>query len=55
MADWTETKEKLRGQIIRLTDNKVLIDIGSREELISRLEIKLGKTREVIARIIKDL
>jgi hypothetical protein len=55
MANWNETKERLRSKIVALTDNKVLIALEKRDDLISKLAVKLGKTREAIVKIIKDL
>jgi hypothetical protein len=55
MADWNEIKETLRKKIIQLTGNKVLIVIEKQDDLISKLEVKLGATREAIVKIIKEL
>jgi hypothetical protein len=55
MADWNEIKEQLKTKIIQLTDNKILIATEKQEDLIHKLEVRLGKTREVILKILAQL
>jgi hypothetical protein len=55
MADWNEIKEQLKIKIIHLTDNKILIASEKQEDLIHKLEVRLGKTREVILKILAQL
>jgi hypothetical protein len=55
MVSWEETKERLKQKISTLTDDNLLPAIEKQEELLSRLEVKLGQTREVIIRIISKL
>jgi hypothetical protein len=55
MANWDETKERLKTKIVQLTDYSVSIALEKREDLISKLEIKLGKTRAAIVQLIKEL
>jgi hypothetical protein len=55
MADWNEIKERLKIKIIELTDNKILVASEKQEDLIHKLEVRLGKTREVILKILAQL
>lgn len=54
-GDWKELKDKLKEQFEQLTDNDLLLAHGKKEELLNRLQIKLGKSREEIQTIISDL
>jgi len=54
-GSWNETKGKLKQQFAILTDNDLLLVEGKQDELIGRLQIKLGKTKEEILKIISSL
>ncbi len=54
-GNWNETKGKLKQKFALLTDNDLLFEDGKQEELIGRLQIKLGKTKEEIKKIISAL
>ena len=54
-SNWSETKAKLKIKFALLTDNDLLFVEGKQEELISRLQAKLGKTKKEIQQIIADL
>lgn len=54
-GNWNELKGKLKQQFAQLTDNDLLFAEGKKEELIGRLQIKLGKTKEEINKIISSL
>lgn len=49
---WLETKSKLKQRFALLTDNDLLLLEGKQDELIGRLQVKLGKTKEEIQKII---
>jgi uncharacterized protein YjbJ (UPF0337 family) len=55
MINWNETKEKLKEKFAKLTDNDLLMMNGAQDELLKRLEAKLGKTREAIRKLISEL
>jgi hypothetical protein len=55
MVNWDETKERLKQKISTLTDDNLLFVREKQEELLRRLEAKLGQTREVIIKIISKL
>jgi uncharacterized protein YjbJ (UPF0337 family) len=52
---WNETKGKLKQKHAKLTDNDLLLVDGKQDELLGRLQIKLGKTKEEIQKIISEL
>jgi uncharacterized protein YjbJ (UPF0337 family) len=53
--EWLETKGKLKQKFSLLTDNDLLLVEGKQEELVSRLQVKLGKTKDEIRKLIYDL
>jgi uncharacterized protein YjbJ (UPF0337 family) len=55
LGNWNETKGKLKQRFTILTDNDVLLIEGKHEELMARLQTRLGKTKEDIQRIIAGL
>ena len=54
-GNWNETKGKLKQQFAMLTDKDLLVVDGKMDELIGRLQIKLGKTKQEIHKIIAGL
>lgn len=50
-----EHKGKLKRKFALLNKDDLLSEDGKAEELLGRLQIKLGKTKEEICRIIYDL
>lgn len=54
-GNWEEIKRKLKQKFAELTDSDVLLIEGKREEMLGRLQIKLGKTREEIKQLISQL
>ena len=54
-GNWKETKGKLKQKFAMLTDNDLLLEEGKDDELLGRLQVKLGKTKEEIHRIIFEL
>ena len=53
--NWNETKGKLKQKFAMLTDSDVLFVEGKKDEMLGRLQIKLGKTKEEIQKIIAEL
>ncbi|HCY75155.1 MAG TPA: general stress protein CsbD [Ignavibacteriales bacterium] len=49
---WNETAGKLKQQYATLTDDDLLFEKGKEEELLGRLQKKLGKTKEEVQKII---
>lgn len=54
-GEWNELKGKLKQKFAKLTDSDVLLVEGKQDELLGRLQIKLGKTKEEIQKIISTL
>lgn len=54
-GNWDEQKGKLKQKFAALTDNDVLFKEGQKDEMIGRLQIKLGKTKEELLKIIAEL
>jgi uncharacterized protein YjbJ (UPF0337 family) len=54
-GNWNEQKGKLKQAFAILTDNDLMYDEGKKDEMLGRLQIKLGKTKEEIQRIIEGL
>ena len=52
---WDEQKGKLKQKFAQLTDNDLLFTEGKKEEMMGKLQIKLGKTKEELHEIISAL
>ncbi len=53
--NWDEQKEKLKVKFSNLTDEDLNYEEGKRDEMLDRVRIKLGKTREELTAIIEGL
>ncbi|MBU1101926.1 MAG: CsbD family protein [Bacteroidetes bacterium] len=53
-GNWNEAKVKLMQSFANLTDEDFLFKEGEEEELIGRLQRKLGKTKDELRKIISD-
>ena len=51
-GNWNEAAGKLKQKYANLTDDDLLLVKGKEEELLGRLQKKLGKTREEVQKII---
>ena len=54
-GNWNEMKGKLKQQFATLTDNDLMFADGKKEEMFGRLQVKLGKTKEELHKILSDL
>lgn len=54
-GNWNEQKGKLKQKFAALTDNDLLFEKGKKEEMLGRLQVKLGKTKEELRKIIEEL
>jgi uncharacterized protein YjbJ (UPF0337 family) len=52
---WNKVKGKLKQKYAQLTDEDLTFAEGKDEELLGRLQQKLGKTKEDLRREIEDL
>ena len=51
-GNWNEQKAKLKKQFAVLTDNDLMFEEGKKEEMMAKLQIKLGQTKEQLHKII---
>lgn len=54
-GNWEEQKEKLKQKFAALTENDLFFSDGKKEEMIEKLKIKLGITKEELLKIIEKL
>jgi uncharacterized protein YjbJ (UPF0337 family) len=54
-GDWNETKGKLKQKFAMLTDNDLLLVEGKQDEMLGRIQVKLGKTKEELHMLISEL
>jgi uncharacterized protein YjbJ (UPF0337 family) len=54
-GSWTEQKGKLKKKFAFLTDNDFLFQEGEKDEMFGKLQVKLGKTKEELQKIISGL
>ena len=55
IGNWNEQKGKLKQRFASLTDNDLMFESGKKEEMIGKLQIKLGKTKGELRKIISTL
>ena len=55
LGNWNETKGKLKQKFAMLTDDDVMLMNGKQDEMLGRLQVKLGKTKEEIHKLIAEL
>ena len=53
--NWNDQKEKLKTKFSNLTDEDLNYEEGKRDEMLSRVQTKLGKTPEELTAIIAEL
>jgi uncharacterized protein YjbJ (UPF0337 family) len=54
-GNWNEQKGMLKQKFAVLTDNDLMFEEGKKEEMFEKLQIKLGKTKEELHKIIAEL
>jgi len=54
-GNWNEQKGKLKKKFAFLTENDLMFEEGKEEEMYGKLQIKLGKTKEELHKIINGL
>jgi len=52
-GNWNEQKGKLKQQFATLTDNDLMFAEGKKDEMLGKLQIKLGKTKEELHKIMQ--
>ncbi|HCA80940.1 MAG TPA: general stress protein CsbD [Bacteroidetes bacterium] len=54
-GNWNELAGKLKQQYANLTDDDLLLKEGKEEELLGRLQQKLGKTKEELHKLFSKI
>jgi uncharacterized protein YjbJ (UPF0337 family) len=54
-GNWNEQKGKLMQKFAILTEDDLMFTEGKKHEMLGRLQIKLGKTKEELHKIIATL
>jgi uncharacterized protein YjbJ (UPF0337 family) len=54
-GSWNEQKGKLKQKFAILLDNDLMFEDGKKDEMFGRLQIKLGKTKEELLKLIASL
>lgn len=54
-GNWDEQKGRLKQKFATLTDNDLLFAEGEMDKMYGKLQIKLGKTKEELKKIIQGL
>ena len=54
-GNWDEQKGKLKQKYAQLTDDELLFAEGKKEEMLGRIQVKLGKTKDDFFKILSDL
>lgn len=54
-GNWNEQKGKLKQKFAILTDDDLMFAEGKKEEMLGKLQIKLGKTKEELRDLIASL
>jgi uncharacterized protein YjbJ (UPF0337 family) len=54
-GNWNEQKGKLKQKFAILSDNDLMYEEGKRDEMLGRLQKKLGKSKEELNKLIAGL
>jgi uncharacterized protein YjbJ (UPF0337 family) len=54
-GNWNELKGKLKQQFAVLTDNDLMYEEGRKDEMLGKLQVKLGKSKEELDKIMSSL
>lgn len=52
-GNWNEQKGRLKQKFAVLTDNDLMFEEGQRDEMLGKLQVKLGKTKEELIKILE--
>jgi len=53
-GNWNEQKGKLKQKYANLTDNDLMFAEGKKDEMLGKLQIKLGKTKEELDKVMTE-
>ena len=54
-GNWNEQKGKLKQKFAAVTDNDLMFAEGKKDEMLGKLQVKLGKSKEELHKIIAEL
>ena len=54
-GNWNEQKGKLKQQFATLTDDDLMFAEGKKDEMMGKLQVKLGKSKEELHKILAAL
>ena len=54
-GNWNEIKGKIKQQFASITEDDLLFAQGKKDEMLGRLQIKLGKTKDEVEKIISSI
>jgi uncharacterized protein YjbJ (UPF0337 family) len=54
-GNWNEIKGKLKQKFAILTDNDLLLVEGKKDEMLGRIQVKIGKSKAELEKIISSL
>jgi len=54
-GNWNEQKGKLKQKFATLTDNDLMFEEGKKDEMLGKLQVTLGKTKEELHKLIEGL
>jgi len=54
-GNWNEQKGKLKQKFALLTDNDLMYAEGKKDEMLGKLQKKLGKTKDELDKIMREL
>lgn len=54
-GNWNEQKGKLKQKFAVLTDNDLMYEEGKKDEMLGKIQVKIGKTKEELHKIIEGL
>jgi uncharacterized protein YjbJ (UPF0337 family) len=54
-GDWEVQKAKLKQRFAELTDNDLMFIDGKKDEMLGKIQIKLGKTKDQLRDILDKL
>jgi len=54
-VNWEEQKKALKQKFSTITDNDLLYLEGKKEEMLEKLQIKLGKTKKELQLLMKSI
>jgi uncharacterized protein YjbJ (UPF0337 family) len=52
-GNWSDQKSRLKKEFPALTEKDLFFEIGKKNEMLAKLEVKLGKTKDELHQIIQ--